>query len=416
MKKYCVSVLTAIIAITSTALSFSGCTDSLGGSKSAPIEIATEDELFAMSDNPGGYYKLTDDITLSKPWKTIGTESVPFSGTFDGNGHTLYAMNVESDAVYTDGTSVEYAVGMFGVLKGVVKDLTIDSLSIRIDSETITESSCSSLLSQNEAVTNLDIHAGLVGINKGNVENVSVTADFDVSPMTPSARIRIGGIAGKNSDSVRNCRVDGTLRVINSDGYIRAGGIAGYVSSNGKIFSARTDVDIYAEITDGAKMNLGGIAGNIECGIISDCYAKGGIVGKNTDLKAVIAGGLVGLIDNTNAKYADMSVTITESFSETNVTVTGGKAYAAGFIGQIDFDNTVTVTDNGCNGSASGGAGSFGFVGRIRTLLKTVLSASDFENGTYGGILTVSGNESTVYDDFAANADRIDIPEKFLSD
>ena len=76
----------------------------------------------------------------------------------------------------------------------------------------------------------------------------------------------------------------------------------------------------------------------------------------------------------------------------------------------------MTVTDNGCNGSASGGAGSFGFVGRIRTLLKTVLSASDFENGTYGGILTVSGNESTVYDDFAANADRIDIPEKFLSD
>ncbi|MGN1099714.1 MAG: GLUG motif-containing protein, partial [Christensenellales bacterium] len=340
---------------------------------------------------------------------------VPFSGTFDGNGHTLYSMNVESDAVYTDGVSVDYAVGMFGVLKGVVKNLTVDSLSIRIDSETVTESSCSSLLSRN-TVTDFDVHVGLIGINKGNVENVSVTADFDVSPATSSARVRIGGIAGKNSDSVRNCRVDGTLRVVNSDGYIRAGGIAGYVSSNGKIISAGADVEIYAEITDGAKMNLGGIAGNVECGKISDCYAKGSIVGKNTDLKAVIAGGLVGLIDNTDAKYADMSVTVTESFSETNVTATGGKAYAAGFIGQIDFDNAVTVTDNGCTGSASGSVGSFGFVGRIRTLLGTVLSSSDFENGTYGGILTVLRNESTVYDDFAANADGIEIPEKYRVD
>ncbi|MGN1099579.1 MAG: hypothetical protein ACI4S9_04490, partial [Christensenellales bacterium] len=73
MKKYCVSVLTAIIVLIFTALSLAGCTDLRGGSTPVPVEIATEDELFALADNPGGYYKLTNDITLSRPWKTIGT-------------------------------------------------------------------------------------------------------------------------------------------------------------------------------------------------------------------------------------------------------------------------------------------------------------------------------------------------------
>ena len=344
---------------------FSGCfdtqtPDSSSDGDSTPIipsetvEITTEEELFAIADDLNGSYKLLNDITLTKSWKTLGNSATPFTGVFDGNGHTIYAMNVESDVLYVDDTSIKYMVGMFGVLKGNMQNLTVDSLTVKVSADTIADTNYASLLSQNNAVTNLDIHVGLVGLNEGDIENVCVNVDFDVIPETTTARIRIGGISGKSDDSIENCKVNGNINVKNIDGYIRAGGIVGYVSSNGKVISNQAHTDINAEITGGAKMQLGGVVGNIECGTVNDCYATGTVTGTNTATKATLAGGLIGLIDNTDTKYEDMSVTVNGSYANVNVTITGSKGYAAGFIGQIEFDNTVTIANNGSLGTASG--------------------------------------------------------------
>ena len=416
-------ILTLVVGL--AIMCFSGCSDtqthdSSSGSDSTPIipsetvEITTEEELFAIANDLNGSYKLMNDITLTKSWKTLGDSSTPFAGVFDGNGHTIYAMNVESDVFYVDDTSIEYMVGMFGVLKGDVQNLTVDSLTVNVSVYTITATNYASLRSQNNAVTDFDIHVGLVGLNKGDIENVCVNVDFDVIPETTTARVRIGGIAGKNNDSVENCKVNGNINVKNTDGYIRAGGIVGYVSSNGKVISNQAHTDIIAEITDGAKMQLGGIVGNIECGTVNDCYATGTVTGINTATKATLAGGLIGLIDNTDTKYEDMSVTVNGSYANVNVTVTGSKGYAAGFIGQIEFDNTVTIANNGSLGTASGEKASYGFVGRIQTLLGTTLTISDFTNGAYGGKVTFTENKSIVADNFATQVETIEIPNRFI--
>ena len=406
---------------------FSGCSDtqtpdSSSDGDSTPIipsetvEITTEEELFAIADDLNGSYKLLNDITLTKSWKTLGNSATPFTGIFDGNGHTIYAMNVESDVLYVDDTSIKYMVGMFGVLKGDMQNLTVDSLTVNVSADTIADTNYAFLLSQNNAVTNLDIHVGLVGLNEGDIENVCVNVDFDVIPETTTARIRIGGIAGKSDDYIENCKVNGNINVKNIDGYIRAGGIVGYVSSNGKVISNQAHTDINAEITGGAKMQLGGVVGNIECGTVNDCYATGTVTGTNTATKATLAGGLIGLIDNTDTKYEDMSVTVNGSYANVNVTITGSKGYAAGFIGQIEFDNTVTIANNGSLGTASGEKASYGFVGRIQTLLGTTLTISDFTNGAYGGKITFTENKSIVADNFATQVETIEIPNRFITD
>ena len=169
-------------------------------------------------------------------------------------------------------------------------------------------------------------------------------------------------------------------------------------------------MDISTEITQEAKMNVGGVIGNIECGIVEDCYAEGSIYARSTDEKMTAAGGLIGLIDNCDTKYEDMSVTVTGSYSTMSVTAKGGKAYAAGFIGQIDFGAVTVVENNACSGVASGDKQSFGFVGRIIRLIGVQLTADDLVDGKFGTLLTVKNNQSVSYDPFATQVDSI--PER----
>lgn len=412
MKKF-----TVLLVLVSLLFSFIGCSEkgeesrqaaSEGNSmpaKSDVIEIYTEEQLFLIGDNLSGNYLLKNDITLTKKWKTVGDSENAFEGIFDGNGHTVYNMEVVSDIVGIDGTSVEYMVGMFGVLKGTVKNLNIDTLSVKLDSAAITNTEYLSLKSNNPDLSDFDIHVGLAGLNKGNIRNVSIKVDYNVIPECEGARIRIGGIAGKSNDEISDCRVNGKIRVQNLDGYVRAGGIAGYVSSNGEISNSEADIDILAEITKAAKMNLGGLVGNLHCGIISKCVAKGTVKGVNTEEKATLCGGLIGVIDNCDRKYDDMSATVEGCCSSVDVISKGGKGYAAGFIGQIDFADKITLTDNLCLGSADGQKSSFGFLGRIQDVENTKLGISDFSDGNYNDIIVIKNNKSINADVFAQQAD-----------
>ena len=374
------------------------------------IEITNENELFAMANDLTATYVLKNDITLTKTWKTLGSANTPFVGTLDGGGFTIYNMSVSSDIVSVDDTSIEYMVGMFGVLSGTVKDLKIDSLTISVNASSIAATNYQSLLTSNSGVTDLDIHVGLAGLNKGNIRNVSANINYVVTPECDIARVRTGGIAGKSNDEITNCTVSGDIRVQNMDGYVRAGGIAGYVSSNGVISGARANINLTAEITGEAKMNLGGLIGNIECGSITNCVATGSVKGMNTDGKATLAGGLIGLVDNTATKYENMSVTVSNSYSTAAVSASGAKGYAAGFIGQVDFGAAVTVSENACSGAASGTKGSFGFIGRIHDAAGTQLYSSSFTDGIYNDTVKIQDNQSVVADVFATKVSEITLP------
>ncbi len=72
-----------------------------------------------------GNYVLTTDIDLGgkkHPWKPIGGETSPFTGTFDGSGHTISGLYIN------DPTS--FHQGLFGTVSGnaKIKDLTVKGI------------------------------------------------------------------------------------------------------------------------------------------------------------------------------------------------------------------------------------------------------------------------------------------------
>ena len=63
-----------------------------GGSGTAadPYIIQTAAELQSIQNNLAAYYKLANDINLSGvTWTPIGSSAAPFTGSFDGNSHTI---------------------------------------------------------------------------------------------------------------------------------------------------------------------------------------------------------------------------------------------------------------------------------------------------------------------------------------
>ncbi len=76
------------------------------------VEISTETQLRAIANDLAGDYKLANDITLTSDWTPIGDEQNRFTGTFDGNGKTIYALK------FVD-TSRDGA-GFIGVSEGAI--------------------------------------------------------------------------------------------------------------------------------------------------------------------------------------------------------------------------------------------------------------------------------------------------------
>ena len=155
---------------------------------------STEDwDAFADSVNKGVDFSemtvnLGADITVST---TVGTQDHPFSGTFDGNGHTLTFNSTTSDRFW----------GPFYY----VRDATIKNLHT---TGTVT--------------ANHDYVSGLVGTNKGpvTISNCRVSVDFVADKGT-----YIGAFIGALADffaTIRNSRFDGSFT--NKSGILNCGG------------------------------------------------------------------------------------------------------------------------------------------------------------------------------------------------
>ena len=97
--------------------------ESMGTDKA--FKISSEESLKALAnavkdDDASGTYNmsgitfyLANDITLSSDWTPIGNVAYPsdgFAGTFDGTGHTISGMNINS--------SSSGGVGLFGTING----------------------------------------------------------------------------------------------------------------------------------------------------------------------------------------------------------------------------------------------------------------------------------------------------------
>lgn len=104
-----------------------------------PVRIASRGDLLRIADDPSGAYVLTADIDLGgELWMPI-----PFSGQFDGAGHTIGNLTVrnvgnETAATY-DGNYKEYEssfAGLFSVVNDAeIRDLRLLNADIRIETD-----------------------------------------------------------------------------------------------------------------------------------------------------------------------------------------------------------------------------------------------------------------------------------------
>ena len=97
------------------------------GTAEDPYQIGTANDLLTLSayasdsDFGSASYILTNDIDLEGyGFSPIGGE-MPFRGSFDGGGYTIYHLNVNTD---------QTNAGLFGTLEGVVKNLRLQGGSI----------------------------------------------------------------------------------------------------------------------------------------------------------------------------------------------------------------------------------------------------------------------------------------------
>ena len=88
------------------------------------IGVYSTDDLDAVRENLRGYYILMEDLAFAPEdfeeggrytggWTPIGGEKEPFTGIFNGNGHTVDGLRIDVRADEAEGSSMLYA-GLFG--------------------------------------------------------------------------------------------------------------------------------------------------------------------------------------------------------------------------------------------------------------------------------------------------------------
>lgn len=210
--------------------------------QSITIANANELALFAYNVNQGTSYQninitLADDIDLSAHiWTPIGTGSgKPFKGIFDGDGHTISGMYINTNSNYQ---------GLFGYITGgVVKNLSIAASQITVGSfaGAVAGYNRSSqiegcVVAQDVTITAGDNNNSYIGGITGYISSGTVNACVSGATVTKGDYNnckQLGGIAGYNVGTISNCLYIGTEVTGNS----YSGRIVGQQDNSGTLLN-----------------------------------------------------------------------------------------------------------------------------------------------------------------------------------
>ena len=161
-------------------------------------------------------YVLENDITCpsGETWDIpIGSSNVPFSGMFDGQGHTIQGLRAKAD----DGRG---AFGLFAALHGAtVKDLHLKDVTVeanyahtgavagRATNSLVTDCTVSGSVHGSSAEGGHSL-GGVIGYADG---DALVERCMNYSAVTGQIDA-VGGIVGTNHGQVRNCANQGALK------------------------------------------------------------------------------------------------------------------------------------------------------------------------------------------------------------
>ena len=188
--------------------------------------IGTAEAFAAME--PGGNYQLTEDITVTEPY------AKDFSGTFDGDGHTVM-LNI---------TASTPNVGLFSKLAdgAVVKNVKVDGT-----------------VSGTEGV------AGIAAQANG----ATISGCINCAEISATERY-VGGIVGKmQGGTVENSYNTGAISSSRNRPAVNLGGIVGYIDESATVKNCYNVGEI--TVTNKAT-NMAGIAGWCVASTVENCY------------------------------------------------------------------------------------------------------------------------------------------------
>lgn len=201
-------------------------------------------------------YILQCDIDLnSHEFTPIGTEEYPFTGTFDGNGHTIFNLSIDSE---------KDNVGLFGY---VSSDASADS-TVKIKNPT-SQTEAEIILHHNGIIKNLELKNASVkstgknvGIAAGTIANRSIITNVSIkNGSVYSQSGNVGGLVGTvNSDRAEIYICYSTAEVTTKGE--NAGGLVGDLGASR--ISACYSVCQIKDISGGSLKNIGTIVGNFK--------------------------------------------------------------------------------------------------------------------------------------------------------
>ena len=236
-------------------------------------------------------FTITRAIIAKDTYSVDGFQGTKFTGTFDGNDHSIINMDIDSSS------SNDY-IAFFGYIEGAtIKNLNLVNVSIN----------------GGEYLGALVGYADVSTIENIVLHTVSVTGEK-----------YIGTISGYAKDTtILSCVSD---NYVSGDYYI--GGIAGVLSIGCHTENCHFNGDVFG------SLDCGGITG-LNNGTIAKCSSYGTVETTGGDM-----GGLVG------SNYG----TIQQSFTHCNVTTGDYSQNIGGFVG---FTSGGTISDCYCHGDIS---------------------------------------------------------------
>ncbi|MFS0815336.1 S-layer homology domain-containing protein [Lysinibacillus sp. 1P01SD] len=250
------------------------------GTVNDPYIITSASQLVELGNYVTGYFKLGNDIDFGyMPVTQIGTDSLPFKGVLDGNGHTLKNFNIDN--------ATAEATGLFNYTEGATfKDLKIESANV-----TNTKGEVGILVGNSYNTSFIDIE----------ISNSSATVN-PTSSVDTAVGLLVGKFQGNNKlpSEIKNIKVQGTVT-----GKSRIGGVIGhhYVASSHVNIIDGIDVDVIANGT-GSTSYPAKVGGVIGVATASNSPSTSSFTFNNVKVRGELTSTakIGGLIGHTNAK------------------------------------------------------------------------------------------------------------------
>ena len=340
--------------------------------------------------------ELLTAMTTGTGFYPIGQKNNPFSGTFDGQGHSIYNLH-QSQNISN--------LGLFGyVYNGTVKNISVTgNVSAEGANDTYQVGGVigQMIADTDVVIENCSFNGTVKGFSKvGNVVGL-VDTDYNVNIKNCTAMgnvdgtTQIGGVAGVvqgNKLTMKDCINRAKITI---SGNARAGGIVSYTSvgeidvsnchNSGEISSTAGNSNEIAGIIGQSSMNDGEGAATVT---IKNCTNSGVIKGDKH------SGGIMGELGSGR----NLVLTMSDNRNEANIisTTVSTDYGVAGIIGHAASDVNLTANINNCvnKGNVSGEINALaGIIGDTWTTGATTLNLLNCLNTGNIGTTTTTARQ-----------------------